>query len=362
MNTNKTFDIALGIFLFLSPIFFLPKSIPNINALQFYQFGILGDNGYNYLQLQFFQYGIIVLFIVSLLSKPQREFKDKNSIILFLLFCLSVYIHPISVKLFGNIFLGFFLYYLATVFTKNYKNVFKFIFAVSLLNTLFAVLQFFNINLIYRPTGRYDGLMCLSPHLGIYQAIALPICYALNPYLVIIPIIGILLSKSITATFIMLVWLLVTFRKKIIERGSVFFMLGVSLIGLFLFRNYYSIIEKLNIRFMVWIPTLKMISQKFLWGYGIKPFRFESSIGLFENPCSIYLEMVYFLGIFALIPLCLIIKNLFKSKDIILLSCAIIALLSGIEKSIMDYPRLAGTVICLLAFVNMKGETDVNTY
>jgi len=148
------FDIALGIFLFLSPIFVLSAQIGNINALQFYQFGVLGNTGYNYLQLQFFCFGVAALFIIALLSQPQREFKDKWAAVLLSLFFINIFIHPIGIKFIIPIFCGFLLYYLVIVYTENYRKLFPYIFFASLLNTIFALLQFFNIHLIYNSTGR----------------------------------------------------------------------------------------------------------------------------------------------------------------------------------------------------------------
>lgn len=354
------FDIALGIFLFLSPIFFLLKQIGNVNALQFYQFGVLGNSGYNYLQLQFFQLGIISLFLVALLSKPIREFKDKTSIWLFLVFLIATYLHPISVKYFGNILLGFLLYYLVIVYTKNYKTLFKFILAVSILNTIFAILQFFNINLIYHSTGRCDGLMALSTHLGAYQAIVLPICYSLNPWLIIIPIISIVLSKSVLALFLMIGWLLFTFRKWIIERGSIFFMFLLSLLVFISIHYYPQIANKLYIRFTVWIPTLKMILDRLFQGYGIKEFRFISPLGLYENTCSIYFEYIYYFGVLSLIPLIIFLKDKITGNKIILSSC-IIALIIGSILCITDYPRLMGTIIVLFGLSTItKGDKNGN--
>jgi hypothetical protein len=57
----------------------------------------------------------------------------------------------------------------------------------------------------------------------------------------------------------------------------------------------------------------------------------------------------------------MVVKEIFKSKDRVILASALIALLVGIEKSIMDYPRLAGTIIPLFGFINIsKGVKSEN--
>lgn len=350
------FNIALGLFLLLSPIFFLPIQVGNISALQFYQFGVLGNNGYNFSQLQFFQYGTIILFLISLLSRPLREFKDKVSVLLLGLFCLSVYFHPIGVKNFGNIFLGFMLYWLVVVHCKNYKKLLWILVVVSLLNTVFATLQFFGINLIYQANGRYDGLMLISTHLGVYQAMVLPICYVVSPWFAIIPIIGIALSKSVTAILIMFAWLIIRLRNSKFKISMPQLILILSGMVWYIIHNWSLILTKIDIRLSVWLPTVDKIWHKIL-GFGIVPFSLNSKYGLYENVNSIYLELIYILGVVALIPLFLIVKNILKSPDKVLVSSLMIALICGIEKSFLDYPRLAGTFIVLYGFLMIsKGE------
>lgn len=354
------FDIVLSLFLILSAIFVFPV-IGNIEALKYFQFKVIGNIGYNYLQLQFFQFGIIVLFITALLSKPNREFKDKYSVFVLVLMLAGVFIHPKSVLFFGNIFLGFILYYLVTVYTYDYKWVMKSVAFVAILNFVFSVLQFFNINLIYQPTGRIDGLMLNSAHLGVYQAIALPICYAINPFLVIIPIVTILLSKSITAILIMAIWLISVYWKKIFDMGSLMFMAVFSLcvgMGIYLFPAIQS---KLLIRLMAWKPIMDLVYQKPYFGYGVQPIQIKSLAGQFDNPCSIYIEILFYFGASILIPLYFLVKDKLAIKDYVLKACFIIALAAGIEKSYFDFPRLSTTVIVIMAFINInKGEHDVS--
>ena len=56
-----------------------------------------------------------------------------------------------------------------------------------------------DIALIYNGIDRTYGLMKLESHLGTYQALSIPILYMFNPILAIIPLIGLLLSKTSTA-------------------------------------------------------------------------------------------------------------------------------------------------------------------
>ena len=119
------FNIALGIFLFLSPIFFIPINNARLNgiigALQFYQFKTLSLEN-NILQLQFFQYGILLLFMIALMQKSKRDFQDKH-LAWFLGICaLSVILHPKTLLGFIPIFLGILFYYLIVNYKKDIKK------------------------------------------------------------------------------------------------------------------------------------------------------------------------------------------------------------------------------------------------
>lgn len=347
------FTLLLGIFLFLSPIFFLPHPIGNLNALQFYQFGVLGNLEYDNLEYLFFGMGTVILFIVSTVSQPIRRFKFDSVFCLFLIFCISIYFKPIGIKLFYFSFLSFLLYYVVVTYAQFNKLIYYSIFSVAVLNTIFAILQHFHINLIYIPTGRCDGLMRMSTHMGSYQAIILPICFGLNPWFAIVPLIGIVLSKSMTAIIVSFGWLLwkvKSFRSMPILIGSLSLFIGMVM------YHWHTIIHKFEIRFDVWIPILQEIINKPFLGHGIRPFIYNWSGGTFYNPCNIYLELIYCVGVFSIIPLYFMICDVVESKDKILSACLLIALAIGMEKSIMDFPTIGATVIVLLGLLTASKQ------
>ena len=357
------FDLFLKIFLFLSPIFLIPNN--GLAArFQWFQFGYF-TSSISILQLQFFQYGTIILFLVALFEKPKRLFQDRYLGILFLFCVLSVYFHPKTITNFHNIFLGFLLYYLVVSYTRNVKSVLKVVLFVSLFNTIFAILQFFDIHWIYHKTPEIIGLMVLKSHLGIYQALAIPICYALNPWLSIIPIIGLLLSKSLTAIIPAIIGMAYLLRNKIYHLKSMpFIMVAISCFLFFGGRIFY----KLSLRFEIWIETLKLISQNLFYGYGIGVFKYLKPVGgdkiiEYTDPYSLYFGAAHALGIFGLIAILFFIISKFKESkndDLItkglVVSCLILVI-SGLGYSFMDYPRLAGTVIILFGLLTItKGE------
>ncbi len=368
-----SFDLVLKVFLLLTPIICLPLN-GWIARFQWYQFGGFSGSA-SLLQLQFFQYGVVMLFLTALFEKPKRLFQDRYFGLLLFICIWNVIFYPKTILNFHNIFLGFLLYYLVVSYAKDIRSILKVIVVVAILNTIFAVLQFYDIHLIYRKTPEIIGLMNFKTQLGIYQALAMPICYSFNPYLSIIPLIGLLLSKSLTSLFVAIagmVWLL---RKKIFWlAGSSYpcWIFAFSCIGLICIKSFH----KLSLRFDVWLPTLKMMFgsiEKFIYGYGVGVFKYTYPIpnsGMnmqYDNPYSLYLGVTYALGILGIIALILFIKDKFRGfKDTSLIgqglfaSCLILVL-SGVGYSILDYPRLAGTSVVLFGLLTiMKGAICEN--
>ncbi|KKL14169.1 hypothetical protein LCGC14_2518470, partial [marine sediment metagenome] len=296
------FDFFLKIFLLLSPILYIPNN-GLAGRFQWYQFGYFSPS-INLLQLQFFQYGTIFLFIVSLFENPKRLFQDKYLGILSFICMVSVYLHPKTITLFPNICLGLLLYYLVTSYTKNVKSVLKVFVVVALLNTIFSLLQFYGIHLIYRPKEEIIGLMGYKTHLGIYQAIAIPICYALNPWLSIVPVIGLFLSKSVTALIPAIIGMAYLLKRYILGFSIPNFMLAISCIVFFGGRIFY----KLSLRFEVWIETVKMILEKPFFGHGIGIFEYVSENHpqsiywtKYTDPYNLYFGVAHAVGIFGVI-------------------------------------------------------------
>lgn len=337
------FDLSLAIFLLLSPIIFLP-AIGNITALQFYQFGVI-DSSNSFLQLQFYQFGIITLFIVSLFQKKIRELNDKW-LGIFLGCCLiNVLLHPISVKVFSSVFLGFLLYKLVYEYAKHIRLLLFSIAMVSIINFIFQVLQLFGVNLIYS----YAGLMKNPSHLGAYQALAAPICFYFNPYLAIIPIIGLLLTKTWTAIFAVVITISYVFRKKITEKLDMILVMLFMSIAIFLITIFHkAILYDLSPRLWIWKETLKSLT---ITGHGFNFKMYCEPLGEFNNPYNVYFGILYSLGIFS-IPLFIWLYKILKIRNKLFPSCIILTIIA-LGQSFMDFPRLAGTVIVLFSLLKI---------
>jgi len=350
------FDILLALFLLLSPIILLP-AIGNVTALQFYQFGVI-DSRNTYLQLQFFQVGSIVLYLSSFFCKKQRVFKD-NYLVLFILACIvSIFLHPISIKSFPNILLGFLLYKTVYEYSLDIKKILFPVFLVCMMNFTFAVIQSHGIGFIYNSTGRIDGLMKISTHLGVYQALSFPICLMLNPVLCVFPLISLYLAHSHTAFIAISAGLIYLFRKKILYIGSVSFLFIIALATILVVNNWNLMLGEFETRLWIWRETFYRLT---FWGHGFVKFDIlREGMGHYESPYNVYLSVLYALGVLS-IPLFIWLANLiqkaFTKKDFatqMIFSSCIILLFAGLRMSIMDFPRIAGTAIVLFALLKTR--------
>lgn len=365
------FDLALGIFLFLSPIINLFGNNARLNgqvlALQFYQFRSLSPVN-SAVQLQFFLYGIIVLFAVALMSKTARSFKDKY-LAYFLGLCgMSVILHPKTLSAFTPILLGCLFYYLVVTYVRNIRRLSWVIVAVATLNTIFAVMQFFNVHLLYQATGRIDGLMCLSTHLGQYQAVATPFFYAIHPLLIIIPVIGLILSKSFTPLIALFIGMAYLWYPK---KGKFFVNLApmglIALLGViiaFVVRNHQLILYKGGLRVDLWFHSVKQLMAHPFLGHGVGTFsRNVPGMGQWNWTYNEYLGVAFYLGITGLFIALMFLKDKFLNvgdgfKRIVAASCLIVVIIC-LGQPMLHFPRMVGTVIPLFAFLKILKRKEI---
>lgn len=362
-------NISIGIFLLCSPIVFLSLAVPSLPTLQFYQFGYF-SNSVNLVQLQLFCFWAILLVVASLFDTPRRNFRDEQMKWLLLISTVSVYLHPKTIKLFPVIFLGFLLYYVVSVCadTNRLRMFFWAIASVAVLNTVFAVLQSLNIHLIYhaKENGEIVGLMGYKTQLGIYQALSIPVCFALNPWLAVIPTIGLFLSKSGTSILACIVGLSYFFRRELWKYGSMpIYMASSSLILFFIVRHYHQ----LTLRFGSWLEAINGIFKHPIAGNGFGTFDYvEKRLGgdvFYSDPYNLYLGVFYAIGVLGLVVFVVFLKDkLFLGgqshivHEAVRASCLILVVV-GFGYSFMDYPRLAGTAIVLFGLLTaLKPEVS----
>ena len=358
------FNIVLVVFIILSPVFFLPLSVPSIATLQFHQFGFFG-NSIDLFQLQFFCFSVSLLFGLSMFSKEINIYQNKLISLLLILCLVNVYFHPKTIKIFPIILLGFILYHLVSTYTniKNLRLIFYSIAFVSVINTIISIFQFFGIYLIISKKVEIFGLMGYKTQLGIYQALAIPICYVLNPWLSIVPAIGLLLSKSGTAFIPAIIGMCYLLRKKLIRiQSPPIWLCFFTLIALFIYKHSHQ----LFLRFTAWVEAVRGGMNHLLIGNGIGIFNHSTEIGpynvAYTDPYSLYLQIFHALGIFGVFLSILFILRSFINiprgtlNQGLVASCLVLSV-SGIGYSFLDYPRLAGTAIVLFGLLTIVKRT-----
>lgn len=349
------FDKVLFVFMVLSPIFNIVINNARLNGifvgLQYNQFGTLSLAS-NAVQLQFFQYMVIALLAGTFFSKQKRFLTDWSVGILFILTCVSFVIHNSTLPLFVPVLLGFLLYKTVVSSTRNMKIVLWAVFVVASLNTVFSVLQFFDIHLLYKPHGVH-GLMMIKNHLGVYQALAIPLCYALNPWLAIIPVIGLVLAKSSTGAIAAIIGILYVMRERI-PKGIMTVWISVSVIA-FLFIKHFR-------WFVIRLPAWQEVFRTRSWfGHGIGTFEMTvPDVGRYDMAYGIYQDAIYAVGIISVIFIFKFIKdNVRFYNDRIangICGSCIILFVCGLTQSFMSFPRLAGTAIVLFALLRIVKE------
>jgi hypothetical protein len=367
---DRIFDVALGILLVLTPTIFVIGNFPKLNGwvakFQFSLWKFFNVSNIESVQILFFCLAVLILFLVSMVSRQLRPFKDVPMTILFGLILANVLIHPIGVKVLPYILIGFLLYYIVVEYIKDVRTIAYPLLIVSFLNTIFALLQLVGIHYPYTDTMRCDGMMFLSSHMALYQAISIPMVYMISPWLIIIPIVGLLLSGSIVPLVASLIGM--TF---LLRRSNFLSMPMTGIYGaiiLYLIFISKGLIYKFMIRLSVWASSLDFS----FFGHNLGSFKsILPKIGESSTTYSIYLSVYYYLGFIGSMALIyLIIDRIMRfrkskaGKPFECLFASIIILgLCGITQSFLDFPRLAFTAIVLLAGLSAfltRGEVNGN--
>ncbi len=361
--TNRIFDYVLGLFLVLVPIVFVPFNNGLLNGwvakFQFYQFGFFNVSDASSIAFLFMELGILSLFALSLFVNPIRKFNDYYVAILFFLCLLGMLLSPIGLIVFSTIFLSFLFYYIVYTRISSYKTIIYPIVIVSTLNTVFAILQTLGHQ-------RADGLMFLSNHMAFYQALATPICYLLNPWFSLIPMVGLALSGSYVPLVAMLIGMSYLTYKKF-NLISLPFMGIYSAISIYLLLNWKLLLYKIGVRMLVWKETFDFTS----FGHPFRQFNVVLPyIGQANTTYSLYLSIFYYLGLIGILIFLSMLSRIFytysESKELFIKRCFfssfLIILLCGLSQSFIDYSRTLIPAISVMILLNiiLTKESEVS--
>jgi len=367
---DRIFDVALSILLVLTPTIFVIGNFPKLNGwVARYQFSLwkfFNANNVESVQTLFYCFSVLVLFLISMVSRQLRPFKDLPVAILFGLTMFNVLLHPKGVVLLPYIFLGFLLYYIIVAYVKDIRSIVYPMLIVASLNTLFALLQLVGVHFPYSDTMRCDGVMFLSSHMALYQAISIPLIYMISPWLIIIPIVGLLLSGSIVPLVASLIGMTFLLRRSNFLSMPMTGIIGAIALYLIFISN--GLIYKFMIRLSVWLSSLDFS----FFGHNLGSFKSVlPTIGNSPTTYSLYLTIYYYLGVAGYCALAYFIidkvkgfrkSNAGKPFECLFASIVILGL-CGLTQSFLDFPRLAFTAIVLLAGLSAfltRGEVNGN--
>jgi len=359
MDRQKVFNLALKIFLFLSPIFF------------FKQFQLSLARGL------FFILGTFVLFGISLSLEPKRKFSNIWLSLFLLLALIRIFFNNdfgnpqaewfnfwMSCANFIYVFCGVLLFYVVYCYADESKEYLKSIVWVCAINSLLTFAQIFKGDFMWQHTLSICGFMENSSQLGQYSAMSLPILSYINPFLAGLALFTLIASRSVSPILASVVGVafLGSF-KGIRVRIKAGIGILLVLIGLL---NFGYISRKFQCRPVMWQKTLKVALQKpYLgWGYGsfkekVTKVKAIGSLGGMEysRPHNDYLHTAQELGFPIVIVAGLFFVGLYKkfklaSKNELTLCLAtsiIVVLVNMNGQTLIRYASVAGTFIILLA-------------
>ena len=193
LGKQKIFDLALKTFLFLSPIF----------VFRTYQLSAARG--------MLFLFGSFALFGLSLIKEPQRKLTNGWLALVVLWGLIRIFAGEfaddanewfnfwLSSAGFIYILAGAMLFHTVYCHADNITQYFKPILAVCILNLILVLAQITGHDFMWTSTPSLCGFASISSQLGQYSALSIPLLYFINPYLILIPLITLIASKSISS-------------------------------------------------------------------------------------------------------------------------------------------------------------------
>lgn len=320
-------------------------------------------------EVMFFHFGVIALFMTSLLDIPKRDnIPITREIVLFLFLCItSTAIHSFQMFSIGtllNLFLSCFALNLIYKYMGKPKQYYKYITIAAIINIIVYLLQryYFNFLPFIPANGAINangGILGTNSRLANYLAIITPTSFSYLWFL--IPIVSILLHQ-IPAIGIFMMVLGVKLCHRIKTEGDITYKVigGLAFLSAMVFFWCYGkyIHQELNVRlFFIWQPMISEICKAPLIGHGLGSY--YAQVG--TDPFNTYLAFTYDVGI---LGLTLIGYTLYRIRKYFDLSIASLSLIAVLSVSMIDYaieiPRLWLTIIFIIAAFFIKQEETKN--
>jgi hypothetical protein len=361
------------------------KILPNIIFDQVLRFFIVGSMFFyipNMEQLKpqemFVQYGIIVIFAVSLMVPKKRSVNNFYFGLMLLYLALHTIFYSFSIPsrmTLLNIFFGFvFIKTAAETMELNLKKsgVFFLIFAIA--NLTLMIFQYYGKDPIYSslmpenmPEVDITGFMALRSHAAAMAALITPFIFAVSPWacLVLVPILIIGKSSTCLLAFIITFYFLMFFKSK------KFFAWTLPIV---LFAGAYYVLfqdapsGEFNKRLYTWWSGVHVWKDSLWFGKGLGMWNVSDFIFIQENgkpqkwawAHNEFIQLGFEAGFFSLMILYFLAKSMLKkislTDELSRYCLAGVGALSIV--SFFHFPfhigRLAGLSMYILAFLIAK--------
>lgn len=329
-------DIVLKAILLLSPIFFTTGIQLSQSSWTFYHLSC----------------GLLVG--ASFFDKPKREVVFPELGLLAGLAVIQLFWHNFNSTIISstiNLFVGLFAIQIIALYSSVSDDLKKYMLWGGLINITMFAFQYngYNPIMIMSEYGEPGGMMGSSPILAAYLTLTLPFAMSLHFLYGVLYVIACIVMGEILIlpVFLIMVFGIYCHMNKVL-------LLLLIVAGIYLAWNH--ILQSLSIRWMVWGPTIDIIFNSPMKGYGLGVFRKVSNQFIpgqvyAENAFSSLIQFLFAMGFTGGAVLVLAIRNFCKNLSFTIEEVAIVALLL---LSIFEYPfqvvRLWPTIIPIIAF------------
>jgi len=308
-------------------------------------------------EIIFFHFGVIGLFVASLLDTPKRKsIPIAKEIALFLCLCFAnIAIHSfnfLSIGIFLNIFLFCLALNIVYQHMKEPKEYYKYIIVAALINIIVYLAQRFYFNFLpYFPVEKvagvieWGGLFGTAPRFANYIAIITPIIFSTLWFA--IPILAILFNQLLPIVlFIIMAIYRTSIAGRLTNRKFVYSVVGIAF-AFFVFIYNKKIIESIDLRlFRVYKPILTEICNAPLTGHGLGSCYAAFGTTVFNS----LIPFIYDVGVLGLALFGYTLYNIRKyfKWDIGSLSLVALIIVMMLDSPI-EAPRLWFTIIFIIA-------------
>lgn len=264
-DRQKLFDLCLKAFLFLSPLFFFKTQYLSFARGMFFMLGAFALYGISLMCEQkrtcrslwlslFLTAAFVRIFFGEAICDPRAEWFN------FWLSCAEFMYVLCGVLLFRTVY----------CYADNIKQYFKPVAAVCAVNCLLAVSQFIGWDFMWTHASAINGFMETPSQLGQYSAMSLPVLVYLHPVLAVLPVVCLLLARSVSPILAAFIGMAVMMYACAVKRIWLI-LLSLAFVAFIGFNAEY-IKSKFACRPIMWRETIKVALQKPYLGWGYRSF------------------------------------------------------------------------------------------